>query len=245
MSLKRSSAVYSTYFYKKTIEFLETLFAAYGTSTANESGLYWIEKTPIRTGRLKYVFLCLGMELKSLVDEIAEHIRGLGLAVKNWSLDPETSFLHVTDTFSSNTLAFWRKDGHLGIVIVTKGRSRLRAELPVILVSVLVAFGVVVALLPSLMEITGTDFNSPYGYILGNILILVVIFVTFPPFYWAFNRKIVKSAESILPLVRDTAETKGACKFRFGGRSPFKFPPRVSYRNMYVFFKALGKEEEP
>ncbi|MDF1540700.1 MAG: hypothetical protein P1Q69_17520 [Candidatus Thorarchaeota archaeon] len=242
MSLERRSAVYSTYFYTKTKEFLETLFAAYSTCIGNSSCFYWIEKTPTRTSSLKHVFLCLGLELKPLVDEIAERIRGLGLTVVNRSLDLETSFLHVTDSLISNTLTFWRKDDRLGIIVITKTKSRLRGALP-LLVATLVGLIVLFVLLPSLIEIMGYDITSPD--IIPPVIILssVVLFVTLALSEWAIYRKIVKSGESITPLVRAIVETRGSCKFRFGGRSPFKFPPRVVHRDINLLFKVLKQEE--
>jgi len=123
-------------FFRKVVGFVERFFAAY------HAGLYWVDKSPHTDCQVRYLLLCPKMNLKTLTDKISNGIRDLGLKVSGKVLNQKTAFIkaviHASSSWNSTTLTFLAKDDKLGILGITKMKSRSREYVIFTLMIVLV-----------------------------------------------------------------------------------------------------------
>ena len=223
LGLEKTEKIYSTYFFRKVVGFVERFFTAY------HAGLYWVNKSPHVTCHVKYLFLCPKMDLKTLTDKISSGIRDLGLKVSDKVLNQKTAFIHALSSWNSTTLTFLAKDDKLGILGITKTKSRSR-EYAIFTLMIVLAF---IATLGT--SILANSISLGLKTLIASVVIGTLISILVP-----YHMSVKQSKPVVFTILKELEEMY-QCRFRYGGKFPFKFP-RIAHWDIDEFLKTFRQQ---
>ena len=224
LGLEKTEKIHSTHFFRKVVGFVGRFFTAYHAS------LYWVDKSPHVHCHVRYLFLCPKMDLKTLTDKISSGIRDLGLKVSDKVLNQKTAFIkaviHASSSWNSTTLTFLAKGDKLGILGITKTKSRSR-EYAIFTLMIVLAFIATFG--------TGILTNSEALFLLALIASMVIgtLISIFVPYHMS-----VKQSKPVVFTILKVLEKTCQCRFRYGGKFPFKFP-RIAHWSIDEFLKTV------
>ena len=219
---------------RKFLKFLDKLFLLFDTS------FYWVDRRGFKDFSAKYVFLCQGLNVVSLAENISEKLERLGFKVRIATPYLKTLFMYVLGSWCSDLMFFSEKNGKVGILGITMARKRLRSHTMRYFLWVLIAVYFIILFIVN-MGVIGFTFQIPREVLGVSILIVIFGLIPFSVFVDEFvaRSKFLKHSEKIVSVIKEAIEEIWPHKLESMEDLPLSLP-KITYEDLTAIKRQLG-----
>ena len=220
--------------YRKFLKFLDRLFEIFDAS------FHWIDQRSFKDFSAKYVFLCQGLNIAPLVENVSEKLERFGFKVRIATLHLKTMLMYVLGSWCSDLMFFSEKNGKVGILGITMARKRLRSRTMRYFLWVLIAVYFILLLIVN-TGVIGFTFQIPREVLGVSILIVIFGLIPLSVFVDEFvaRRRLLKHSEKIVSVIKEAIEEIWPHELEFMEDLPLSLP-KITYEDLTAIKRQLG-----
>lgn len=222
---------------RKFLKFLDKLFALFDIS------FYWIGRRNFKDFSAKYVFLCQGLNVVPLAENVSEKMEKFGFKVRIITPHLKTVFMYVLGSWCSDLMFFSEKNSKVGILGITTARKKLRSRTVRYFLWVLIAMYFIILLIVNVGVVSFT-FQIPREVLGASILIIIFGLIPFGAFVDEFiaRSRFLKHSKKIISVIKEAVEEIWPHKLEPMEGLPFSLP-EITYEDLTEIKRQLGINE--